>query len=102
MVLGFYWSSKIADPKGKLSGNGNQYRYILVKSKNDFPKTYFKKLLKEAYIYSLAKVKDKKRSLKGATIIKSISAVKRCPGLNQVKKSPEKKLKFSGDNKIKI
>ena len=29
-------------------GNGNQYRYTLVTSKNDFPKTYIKKLLQQA------------------------------------------------------
>src|SRR5580704_19656593 len=45
--FGFYWGSKIADPKKILLGSGNQYRYILVKSKNDFPKTYMKKLLRE-------------------------------------------------------
>ena len=31
---------------------------ILVKSKRDFPKAYIKKLLKEAYVNSLSKVKD--------------------------------------------
>ena len=75
--FGFYWGSKIADPDKILLGKGNQYRYILVKSKADFPKTYIKKLLKEAYTYSLMKMKDKKQTLKGATITKSISAKKR-------------------------
>ena len=53
--FGFYWGSKIADPDKILLGKGNQYRYILVKSIKDFPKTYIKKLLKEAYAYSFAK-----------------------------------------------
>jgi len=75
--FGFYWGSQIADPDKILLGKGNQYRYILVKNKEDFPKTYIKKLLKEAYANSLAKVKDKKQLLKGVTITKSISAVKR-------------------------
>ena len=75
--FGFYWGSQIADPKKILIGEGNQYRYILVKSKDDFPKTYIKKLLKEAYANSLAKVKDKKQLMQGATITKSISAAKR-------------------------
>lgn len=75
--FGFYWGSEIADPEKKLLGQGNQYRYILVKSKSDFPKTYIKKLLKEAYANSLAKVKDKKQIMEGATITKSISAKKR-------------------------
>ncbi len=47
--FGFYWGSQIADPKKILLGQGNQYRYILVKSKEDFPKAYIKKLVKEAY-----------------------------------------------------
>src|SRR5437016_9231408 len=75
--FGFYWGSQIADPKKILLGAGNQYRYILVKSKEEFPKTYIKKLVKEAYSNSLAKVKDKRQLMQGATITKSISRVKR-------------------------
>jgi hypothetical protein len=75
--FGFYWGSEIADPEKKLLGQGNQYRYVLVKQKKDFPKTYIKKLLKEAYTNSLAKVKDKKQIKYGETITKSISAKKR-------------------------
>ena len=48
--FGFYWGSEIADPERMLMGNGNQYRYILVKNKKDFPRTYIKKLVKDAYI----------------------------------------------------
>jgi len=48
-----------------------------VKNKNDFPKTYIKKLLKEAYANSLAKVKDKKQIIHGATMTKSVSPAKR-------------------------
>ena len=75
--FGFYWGSEISDPEKKLLGQGNQYRYILVKSKSEFPKAYMKKLLKEAYANSLAKVKDKKQMMEGKTITKSISAKKR-------------------------
>src|SRR5258706_15771705 len=75
--FGFYWGSQISDPDKILLGKGNQYRYILVKSKQDFPKAYIKKLLKEAYANSLAKVKDKKLLVSGKTITKSISAAKR-------------------------
>lgn len=75
--FGFYWGSEIDDPDKILLGQGNQYRYILVKSKNDFPKTYIKKLVKEAYANSLAKVKDKNQILEGARITKSISGAKR-------------------------
>ncbi len=75
--FGFYWGSQIADPKKILLGQGNQYRYILVTSKKDFPKTYIKKLVKEAYHHSLSKVKDPKQIVQGKTIVKSISPVKR-------------------------
>ena len=75
--FGFYWGSQIADPEKRLIGNGNQYRYFLVKSKKDFPKTYVKKLLKDAYINSVLKVKDQSQIMEGQTITKSISRVKR-------------------------
>jgi hypothetical protein len=77
--FGFYWGSKIADPKKMLLGNGKQYRYIQVKDKRDFPKAYMKQLLKEAYAYSVAKMKPGKEAFKGATIVKSISPVKKRP-----------------------
>jgi len=75
--FGFYWGSELTDPKKMLLGEGNQYRYILVKDKKDFPKAYIQKLVKEAYVNSLAKVKDPKQLMQGATITKSISAKKR-------------------------
>ena len=84
--FGFYWGSEIADPEKILLGEGNQYRYILVKNKKDFPKAYIKRLMKEAYANSLAKVKDKKQLIQGRTITKSISAKKRKPGKNTARK----------------
>jgi hypothetical protein len=75
--FGFYWGSEIADPKRLLSGEGNQYRYVLVKSLDTFPKTYIIKLMKEAYANSLSKVKDEKQIRNGLTITKSISDKKR-------------------------
>src|SRR5205809_7259197 len=47
--FGFYWGSEISDPEKRLIGQGNQYRYVLVKSKSEFPKAYIKKLLKDDY-----------------------------------------------------
>lgn len=75
--FGFYWGTQISDPKKLLIGNGNQYRYILVKDKDHFPKTYIKKLLKEAYVNSLSKIKDPGQIVEGKTITKSISLKKR-------------------------
>jgi hypothetical protein len=91
--FGFYWGSQISDPEKRLIGNGNQYRYILVMDKKKFPKTYIKKLLKEAYANSLAKVKparpsggDKKQIVEGTTITRSISPVKRIAAGTTAKK----------------
>lgn len=75
--FGFYWGSQIKDPDKILIGDGKQYRYILVANFDDFPKTYIKKLLKEAYTNSLSKIKDEKQIINGQTIIKSISNKKR-------------------------
>src|SRR5678815_4684464 len=75
--FGFYWGSELSDPDKILLGEGNQYRYILVPDKNKFPKTYIRKLVKEAYANSRAKVKDKKQIAQGQTIVKSVSAKKR-------------------------
>lgn len=77
--FGFYWGTEIADPEKILLGKGNQYRYIIVKTQSDFPKAYIKNLLKEAYANSFAKVKDKTQIIKGQTITKSISPVKKRP-----------------------
>lgn len=75
--FGFYWGSQIADPEKKLIGNGNQYRYILVKDRKDFPKIYITKLMKEAFVISMLKVKDPKQIMEGKTMVKSVSAAKR-------------------------
>jgi len=75
--FGFYCGSQISDPDKILLGRGNQYRYVLVTGRHEFPKAYIKQLLKEAYANSLAKVKDKKQMMKGKTIVKSISEKKR-------------------------
>jgi Domain of unknown function (DU1801) len=92
--FGFYWGSKIADPRKILLGNGNQYRYIKVTSLEDFPKAYIKSRLKDAYAYSseqmkatVAKSGRKNEIFQGDTIVKSISPVKKRPGIVPAKKS---------------
>ena len=77
--FGFYWGNEISDSDKILLGKGNQYRYILVTNKNDFPKAYIKKLVHEAYSNSISKVKDLKEIKNGKTIVKSVSDKKR-PG----------------------
>jgi hypothetical protein len=75
--FGFYWGSEISDPDKILLGEGNQYRYILVTNKKDFPKVHITKLVREAYANSLSKVKDQKQIVHGLTIVKSVSDKKR-------------------------
>lgn len=75
--FGFYWGSELSDPDKILLGEGSQYRYILVTDKKKFPKVYIKKLVAEAYVNSLAKVKDQKQIKQGLTIVKSVSEKKR-------------------------
>ncbi len=82
--FGFYWGSEISDPDKILLGQGNQYRYILVTDKKNFPKTYIKKLIAEAYANTLSKVKDQKQIMHGKTIVKSVSEKKR-PGKSKKK-----------------
>jgi hypothetical protein len=77
VLFGFYWGNEIADPEKKLIGEGNQFRYLIVKDKKTFPKAYIKKLVKEAYANSLAKVKDPKLLVQGMTIVKMIAEKKR-------------------------
>jgi hypothetical protein len=97
--FGFYYGSDLADPKNILLGEGNQYRYILVKERDQFPTAYVTRLLKEAYANSVARVKDKTQILNGLTITKSVSARKRALKKKTVKtgksktRSPSKKLK---------
>jgi hypothetical protein len=75
--FGFYWGSQIADPEKVLIGNGNQYRYLLVHSKKDFPMAYITSLVHKAYVNSLAKVKDPSQIVEGRIITKSVSDKKR-------------------------
>lgn len=75
--FGFYWGSELSDPDKMLLGKGHQYRYILVTQRKSFPKTYITKLVKEAYVNALSKVKDQKQIKHGLTIVKSVSEKKR-------------------------
>jgi hypothetical protein len=78
--FGLLRGSEISDPKKILNKKNSLYRKMAVKGKEEFPKTYMKKLLKEAYKNSLSRLKGK-QSLKGKIITKSISPVKKRPRL---------------------
>jgi len=75
---------------------GNQDRYILVKTLETFPRTYIKKLIKDAYANSISKVKDERQIRNGLTITKSVSAKKRTAGGK--KKTVEEKKKRERKN----
>lgn len=101
--FGFYWGSEISDPKKMLIGEGNQYRYILVEDFEKFPKTYIRKLVAEAYINSLAKVKDDRQLKAGLTITKSISGKKRAISKKTAakKRAPKKEVKAVSKRVVK-
>jgi hypothetical protein len=77
--FGFLRGTEITDPEKRLTGKGSLYRYITVKNKEEFPKTYMKKLLKEAYVNALVRMKGDKQTIKGLTMTKSVAAKKRRP-----------------------
>lgn len=81
VVFGFTWGSKLTDPENRLSGSGNKFRSLRVPDKDSFPKAYVKTLIAEAYKICIEKLKTKELTLKGATIVKSISPTKRRPGM---------------------
>lgn len=79
--FGFNRGVDIQDPAKILLGQGNQYRYIRVREKEDFPEGYIRELLQAAYQNSLSRMKGVKVPIKGQTIVKSISPVKKRPGI---------------------
>ena len=79
--FGFNRGVDIEDPAKMLLGEGSQYRFIRVRDKEDFPEWYMKELLEKAFLNSLSRMKPVKNPLKGETIVKSISPVKKRPGM---------------------
>jgi hypothetical protein len=79
--FGFNRGVDFPDPQKVLIGNGNQYRYLRIREKNDFPEEYIIQLLDAAYRNSITRMKPQKTPVTGLTIVKSISPVKRRPGL---------------------
>jgi len=77
--FGFLRGTEIDDPVKLLKGDGSLYRYITIKNKDDFPEEYMKQLLEAAYENSLTRMKPEKKAVKGETIVKSVSAIKRRP-----------------------
>ena len=77
--FGFNRGVDFPDHKKILLGNGSQYRFIRVKDKSDFPEEYIKELLAMAYENSVGRMKPVKKAIRGETIVKSISPVKRRP-----------------------
>ena len=78
--FGLNRGSEIPDKQNLLLGDAALYRYIKVINKDDFPKEYIKQLLEMAYENSTGRMKPVKKAIKGETIVKSISPVKRRPG----------------------
>jgi hypothetical protein len=77
--FGFNRGSEIPDRQKRLLGDGSLYRYIKVYDKDDFPEAYIKSLLAMAHENSMSRLKPSKKVIKGQTIVKSVSPVKRRP-----------------------
>src|SRR5271165_6679907 len=78
--FGFLRGTDFPDHRKILMGDGSLYRYITVRDREDFPEEYMKELLSMAYENSIGRMKPVKKAIKGETIVKSISPVKRRPG----------------------
>jgi hypothetical protein len=77
--FGLNRGSELNDDKKIFEGKGSLYRSIKVDDLAELPKQYIKKLVKEAYINSKARLKNKKISSKGKSIVKLSLPVKRRP-----------------------
>jgi hypothetical protein len=77
--FGFNRGSEIPDKQKVLLGEASLYRYIKVIDKDNFPEEYIKHLLEMAYENSVSRLKPVKKVIKGETIVKMISPVKRRP-----------------------
>ncbi len=90
VIFGFMWGVKLDDPKGLLRGGGNQFRSLRVPDINSFPRTDVKKLVEQAFDLSIERLKGREQTPTGKTIVKSISAKKRRPGMPK-KSAPERR-----------
>jgi hypothetical protein len=77
--LGLNRGAEIPDPESRFAGSGKLYRYLTVRSREDFPHDYVKRLLKRAYKNSLARIGQTRQARAGITITKSVSPAKRRP-----------------------
>lgn len=81
VMFGFMHGVDLDDPENKLSGGGNQFRSLRVTDMKSFPRGYVKKLLKQAFENSVARMKGRPQTANGETIVKSISKKQRRPGM---------------------
>lgn len=69
--FGFYWGNEVHDPEKKLLGKGKQYRYIVVRSIQDFPMVYMENLVSDSYINAQSRITPGLKYPKGASLVKS-------------------------------
>lgn len=77
--FGFNRGTEIADPEKLLKGGGSLYRYLKVENFDNFPADYITRLLEDAHINALARLKKDREIFKGRTIVKLILSKKRRP-----------------------
>jgi hypothetical protein len=93
VMFGFSWGVKLDDPKKMLIGGGSQFRSIRVPDVDEFPTSYVKKLLKQARAYSISRLNGRDQTPSGKTIVKSISAKQRRPGMPK-RSAPAKRPRY--------
>ena len=89
VIFGFMWGVKLDDPNGLLAGGGNQFRSLRVPDIKKFPKAAVKALMKQSYELSIERLKGRPQTPNAETIVKSISAKQRRPGM--AKRAPAAK-----------
>ena len=77
--FGLNRGSELNDDEELFEGKGSLYRSLKVENFDMLPKTYVKKMLKKAYVNSFARLKDKKRIIRGKSIVKLALPVKKRP-----------------------
>jgi Bacteriocin-protection, YdeI or OmpD-Associated/Domain of unknown function (DU1801) len=92
VIFGFNWGVKLNDPKGLLRGGGNQFRSTRVPDLDEFPREDVENLIHQAYQNAIAGLGGRSAEPTGKTIVKSISAVKRRPGMPK-RAAPERRKK---------
>lgn len=101
VIFGFMWGVKLDDSKNLLSGSGNQFRSLRVPDFDKFPKTYVKKLIRQAYQLSIERLEGREQTPNSQTIVKSVSANKRRPN-SPKRRTPQKRVRHPMPDFVRV